>query len=109
MTSSPVYPQLNGLAETGVHIVKRLIQEAVEDGEDLYLALLNYRMTPARSMQAAAVPISKARQMQKHCYDVGSKSLPPLAVNDHVRVRWANTHGLGRPGSWRKLVFAGAY
>ena len=29
--------------------------------------------------------------MQKCYYDIGSKSLPPLAMNDHVRVRWANT------------------
>ena len=78
-------------------------------------------IAPARSTQAAAAPISKAWQMQKCYYDVGSKSLPLLAGNYHVRVRhWAWlrwgywryrnlidwTDGPERPGSWRKLVFA---
>ena len=42
VTSSPVYPQSNGMAEKTVEIVKRLIQKS----RDLHLALLEYRNTP---------------------------------------------------------------
>lgn len=40
-TSSPLHAQANGKAERGVQSVKRLLQKAVEDGSDPYLALLN--------------------------------------------------------------------
>ncbi|XP_057179703.1 uncharacterized protein K02A2.6-like [Triplophysa rosa] len=43
VTSSPHYPQSNGLAGKAVQIVKRLLKKAVEAGEDPHLAMLNYR------------------------------------------------------------------
>lgn len=46
LTSSPLYPQSNGLAEKGVQIMKRLLKKAAETGEDPYLAVLNYRASP---------------------------------------------------------------
>ena len=40
-TSSPVYPQSNGLAERTVQTVKNLMQKAKASGEDPYLSLLS--------------------------------------------------------------------
>lgn len=42
-TTSPNYPQANGLAEKGVGIAKRIINISSESGVDMNLSLLNYR------------------------------------------------------------------
>ena len=46
VTSSPTYPQSNGMAERTVQTVKNLIKKTLQDGEDPYLALLNFRTSP---------------------------------------------------------------
>ena len=46
ITSSPPYPQSNGLAEKYVQIVKNLFYKAQEEGADLYKSLMIYRNIP---------------------------------------------------------------
>ncbi|XP_049522362.1 uncharacterized protein K02A2.6-like [Dermacentor silvarum] len=46
VTSSPCYPQSNGLAEKGVQIVKRILKKTLEAGDDFWLGLLAYRSAP---------------------------------------------------------------
>ena len=46
ITSSPHYPQSNGLAEKYVQIVKNLFIKAHEEGTDYQKALMIYRNTP---------------------------------------------------------------
>ena len=46
ITSSPHYPQSNGLAKKYVQIVKNLFHKAKEEGQDLYKCLMTYRNTP---------------------------------------------------------------
>ena len=57
VTSSPEYPQSNGLAERAVQTVKRLIKKAQQDGQDVYLALLELRNTPRD--QVLGSPVQK--------------------------------------------------
>lgn len=45
-TSSPRYPQSNGLVERYVGIIKQMLKKCEYDGKDMYLALLEYRNTP---------------------------------------------------------------
>ena len=49
ITSSPHYPQSNGLVEKYTQIVKNLFYKAQEEGKDLYKSLMIYRNTPLSS------------------------------------------------------------
>ena len=46
ITSSPLYPQSNGLAEKAVQTVKKMIKKCKATGNDIYLALLDLNNTP---------------------------------------------------------------
>lgn len=46
MTSSPEYPQSNGLGERAVRSAKKLLETTKRDGTDFYLNLLHLRNTP---------------------------------------------------------------
>ena len=116
ITSSPTYPQSNGLAERTVQTVKRLLKKALDGGEDPYLALLSYRNTatktyspaellmgrslktrlPVKSSTLKPVHISteeaKAaleihKEKQKCYYDRSAKDLTSLTAGDRIRVR----------------------
>ncbi|XP_048054388.1 uncharacterized protein K02A2.6-like [Megalobrama amblycephala] len=116
VTSSPLYPQSNGKAEKGVHIVKMLLKKAVSSKSDPYLALLNYRASPlehglspaemlmGRKLRTTLPYLSQPKKIkglqkkqmqlkkrQKMNYDKTSRSLRPLANNDTVRLEDCNT------------------
>ena len=77
ITSSPHYPQSNGLAEKYVQIVKNLFYKAKEEGKDLYQSLMVYCNTPlSNSLQSpmqilasrsarSDLPMSNAARKQK--------------------------------------------
>ena len=48
-TSSPYYPQSNGLAAKFVPIVQNLFHKAKEEGKDLFKCLMIYHNTPLSS------------------------------------------------------------
>ncbi|XP_060734892.1 uncharacterized protein K02A2.6-like [Tachysurus vachellii] len=52
-TSSPAYPQSNGMAESAVKTAKRLLKKAKADGKDPYLAMLDQRNTPSQGIKAS--------------------------------------------------------
>lgn len=109
VTSSPLFPQSNGLAEKAVQIVKRLLKKAAEDGSDPFLALLNYRASPLECGQSPAELLmhrklrtrlpsaehlleKRAPHLTKHHgqnknYNRMAKQLCPLKQYDVVRVR----------------------
>lgn len=53
-TTSPRYPQSNGLAEKTVQTAKRILDKAKAGNTDPYLALLEYRNTPVDNLQSPA-------------------------------------------------------
>lgn len=62
-TSSPRYPQGNGLAERCVQTVKGLLKKALEAGSDYQLALLAYRTTPHASTGVSPAQLLMGRRL----------------------------------------------
>ena len=62
LTSSPHYPQSNGLAEKFVGIVKNLFHKAKEGSQSPYTALMVYRNTPLNGTLQPPMQILQGRQ-----------------------------------------------
>lgn len=114
-TTSPNYPQSNGLSERSVQIVKNILVKTNETGSDFYLGLLNYRATPRtgvsspsellmgrrlntrlpthshklrpeRNNEADYANMLNQQQVNKAYYDRKSKPLPELQQGQPVLV-----------------------
>ena len=62
LTSSPHYPQSNGLAEKCVGIIKNLFHKGKEEGQSPYTALMVYRNTPLNRTLQSLMQILQGRQ-----------------------------------------------
>ena len=116
VTSSPHFPQSNGLAERNVQTIKNLFKKAKEAGSDDHLALLEFRNTPISGLSDSPAQLLMGRRLrcslpmisstlepsnggqvkeklvkqqtrQKSHYDKHSKFLAPLKPNDTVRYK----------------------
>ena len=93
ITSSPHYPQSNGLAEKYMQIVKNLFHKANEEGKDLYQCLMIYHNTPlSNALQSlmqiltsrsarSSLPMSNTARWQK-CLDC--EDLRTQCKNEHL-------------------------
>ena len=125
-TSSPLYPQSNGLAEKAVQTAKKILTKAKEDGKNPLLALLEYRCTPVDGLRSPAeilygrqlrsilpsanhhlqqnlpnMPqIIRRRQVmqdrQKGYYDRSARPLKPLHAEDQVHLQMNNKWQQGK-------------
>ena len=65
ITSSPLHPQSNGLAEKYVQIVKSLFYKVKEEGKEFYKCLMIYHNTPLTgSLQSPRLDLTCLCQMQ---------------------------------------------
>eukprot|EP00057_Strongylocentrotus_purpuratus_P007302 XP_011661776.1 PREDICTED: uncharacterized protein K02A2.6-like [Strongylocentrotus purpuratus] len=115
LTSSPLYAQSNGKAESAVKIAKTLLKKATKQGEDVQLAILDWRNTPddngaspAQKMMArrtntllptpeallkphvvdgVSQHISHKKQQAKKYYDRSAAPLPELEIGQQVRIQ----------------------
>lgn len=113
-TSSPRFPQSNGLAERFVGTIKQMLKKCEFDKKDMHLALLEFRNTPisdkipsptelmfGRKMRGI-LPVQQKynqkeeqvrqllderRNVQMKYYNKSTKDLKPLKVNDQVLVK----------------------
>eukprot|EP00102_Acyrthosiphon_pisum_P018369 XP_008190098.1 PREDICTED: uncharacterized protein K02A2.6-like [Acyrthosiphon pisum] len=76
ITTSPNYPQSNGLVEKGVGIAKDMMRKCVETGQDLELYLLNYRSSPVAGLKYSPAEILQNRKI-KTKLPVNEKTLFP--------------------------------
>lgn len=112
VTSSPRYPQSNGMAERAVGICKDMLKKTNSENE-LMGALLAYRSTPIKNMKYAPAQLLQNRMLrsnipthenkfnpklcenvsQQHeskqlkskvCYDAGARTKKPLNISDKV-------------------------
>ncbi|XP_060073561.1 uncharacterized protein K02A2.6-like [Ylistrum balloti] len=110
-TSSPYFAQANGLAEKSVQTMKRILEKTNANGQDPYLALLEYRNSPTDTESPAQLLMSrelrsvlpvtqlklqprvvssehvqktrqKSQQKQKKYFDIGAKRLSELNDGD---------------------------
>lgn len=111
-TSSPTYPKANGFAERMVQTMKNLLTKTHESGEDLYLAMLNYRSTPVNNTMPSPAELltnrkfrtrltlrmkpkknkimremKRQQEKSKQQYDKHAKSLPDLHTQEKVYMR----------------------
>lgn len=114
-TSSPRYPQSNGMVERHIGIVKHMFKKVDDDNKDLNVAMLEYRNIPIannipspnelmfgrktrgllpHSMKLNRIDHNEIKQrledrqcIQKQYYDKNAHALIPLQVNDKVYVR----------------------
>ena len=63
-TSSPRYPQSNGLAEKSVQTAERIIVKAAASGRDPYTALLEYRTMPISDCGKSPAQLLMSRRLR---------------------------------------------
>ena len=114
ITTSPNYPQSNGLIECNVQTIKRLYKKAIEGNTSIDLALLEYRNSPISGMDLSPAQLLMSRRLrstlpmthslltptinkgvtkqskdrqekQQVYYNRGTRTLPPLSEGDTVQ------------------------
>ncbi len=128
--SSPRHPKSNGKAESAVKIVKNLCKKAACAGNDLWLAILQWRNTPTEGMFSSpaqrlmsrslrtpfpladtllgpsvvtGVPdkLQVKHQTAKLWYDRSARDLPELSIGQDIRMKPLPGD---RTGRWRRGV-----
>ena len=84
VTSSPEYPQANGLAERAVRSAKQLMDRSKRDGTDVFLNLLNLRNVPRDHTLGSPAERLMSRQTRT-TLPVSKRLLGPNRANDFPR------------------------
>ena len=92
ITSSPHYPQSNGLAEKYVQIVKNLFYQAKEEGTDLYKSLMIYRNTPLLHKLQSPMQILQSRTARTQLPMSSVARIQQGLGSEHLRVSNKNEH-----------------
>jgi transposase InsO family protein len=129
-TSSPHYPQSNGMSERTIQTIKNLLRKADDEGNDPYIALLEYRNTPITGMQEWPAQLIMSRMLksklptttallqpkvqenvrekleqraekQKEYFDRNAKSMRPVKMYQSARIR--------RGKVWEPAVITGTH
>ena len=92
ITSSPHYPQSNGLAEKVVQIVKNLFHKAKEEGTDLHKSLMIYHNTPLSSNLQSLMQMLQGRSTKSQL-PVSNAARRQLGLSpQQLRIKTKNEH-----------------
>nr|XP_050051230.2 uncharacterized protein K02A2.6-like [Dermacentor andersoni] len=84
VTSSPRYPQSNGMAEKGVQIVKRILKKTRKAREGFWLGLLAYRSTPLEDGHSPGELLQR-RRLRSNLPDFGRVSRTPVRKHHQAK------------------------
>ena len=85
VTSSPRYPQSNGMAERAVQTIKNLFRKARDDHKDPYIALMELRNSEIPGVELSPAQLLLGRTTRTLVPTIKS-NLRPLGFNsEHVR------------------------
>ncbi|XP_064646193.1 uncharacterized protein K02A2.6-like [Lineus longissimus] len=87
VTSSPRFPQSNGLVEKAVQTVKKILKRSFSTGEDPYLGLLAYRSTPREADIASPAKLLMGRNLRTRLPTATSQLLPVDAVKVQQQIQ----------------------
>lgn len=79
-TSSPLYPQSNGLAERAVAITKNILKKSVSQ-EDYYVAIAEYRNTPVKDLHFSPAQLLQNRRFQTKLHINTNLLKPNININ----------------------------
>ena len=92
ITSSPHYPQSNGLAEKFVQIVKTLFYKAKEEGADLFKTLMIYHNTPLSSNLQSPMQMLQSRTVRSQL-PMSNTARKQLSLQpEQLRTKTKNEH-----------------
>ena len=92
ITSSPHYPQSNGLAEKYVQLVKNLFYKAKEEGKDLFKCLMVYHNTPLSNILWLLMQIL-ARRSARSDLPISNEARKQLGIDcENLRTKCRNEH-----------------
>ena len=83
-TSSPRYPQSNGLAEKAVQTVKRIVMKATASGRDPYIALLEYCTTPISDCGKSPAQLLMSRRLRSILPSTPASLQPVLVKPEYL-------------------------
>jgi len=81
VTSSPLYPQSNGLADRTIKTVKMLLR----DSADPYMALLSFRSTPIPQCQFSPAELLMGRRLKTDVPILKTELIPQWLYLDAFR------------------------
>jgi len=85
-STSPHYPQSNGLAEKTVQIAKLILTKAKMDRKDPYLSLLEYRNTPVDNFKSPA-QLLMSRRLRSILPTTNKQLLPEIVSFTEARCK----------------------
>lgn len=83
LTSSPRYPQSNGVTERHVQTLKKLVIKTIDDNKDLHLALLKYRNAPKDNKTKSASELLFGRKIKGQLHYNKKILKPDYKIDNH--------------------------